>query len=47
MTMDSSLIDATVVREIAPTGQLRVALNMGIPFLPAVEPLAFRPRESL
>jgi len=33
MTMDSSLIDATVVREIAPTGQLRVALNMGNPIL--------------
>lgn len=33
MTMDPSLIDATVVREIAPTGQLRVALNMGNPIL--------------
>jgi polar amino acid transport system substrate-binding protein len=33
MPMDSSLIDAAVVRDIAPTGQLRVALNMGNPIL--------------
>lgn len=31
--MDSSLIDASVIREIAPVGQLRVALNMGNPLL--------------